>query len=113
MKKNFLAFLILLFSSTITYSAETVLGKVNGLVCMKCQIKLTKALTDKAGVKQHIQVAWPEGVAMVASKDKANITEEEFKKIVENNGFQVKKVTTIDEYLNSARDGVEILKSVN
>ena len=113
MKKNILAFLILLFSSTITYSAETVLGKANGLVCMKCQMKLTEALTDKAGVKQHIQVAWPEGVAMVASKDKANITEEEFKKIVENNGFQVKKVTTINEYVNSAKDGVEILKSVN
>ncbi|NDB55135.1 hypothetical protein EB169_04825 [archaeon] len=41
------------------------------------------------------------------------ITEEEFKKIVENNGFQVKKVTTINEYVNSAKDGVEILKSVN
>lgn len=113
MKKNILALLILLFSSTITCSAETVLGKVNGLVCMKCQIKLTKALTDKAGVKTHVQVAWPEGVAMVASKNKANITENEFKKIVENNGFQVKKVTTINEYINSAKDGVKILKSVN
>ena len=113
MKKYIFITLTLLFTSTIANSAETVLGKVNGLVCMKCQMKLTKALTNKAGVKTHVQVAWPEGVAMVASNDKANITEEEFAKIVEANGFELKKVTTINKYINSAKDGVEILKSVN
>ena len=50
---------------------------------------------------------------MVASDDKANITEEEFTKIVEANGFELKKITTINKYINSAKDGVEILKSVN
>lgn len=113
MKKFILIALTLMFTTTLVNSAETVLGKVNGLVCMKCQMKLTKALTKKAGVQTHVQVAWPEGVAMVASNDKANITEEEFAKIVEANGFKLKKVTTINEYINSAKDGVEILKSVN
>ena len=113
MKKYILIALTLLFTTTLANSAETVLGKVNGLVCMKCQMKLTKALTNKAGVKTHVQVAWPEGVAMVASNDKENITEEEFTKIVEANGFELKKITTIDKYVNSAKDGVEILKSVN
>ena len=46
MKKYILITLTLLFTSTIANSAETVLGKVNGLVCMKCQMKLTKALVS-------------------------------------------------------------------
>jgi len=54
MKKIIVVF-IMLFSLNVTAnSAETVLGKVNGLVCMECQLKLSRSLTDVAGVKATI-----------------------------------------------------------
>ena len=106
--------LIMVFTCNLTVNAaETVLGKVNGLVCMECQLKLTRSLTDVAGVKATIQVAWPEGVALVASKDSVNITEDEFASIVENNGFELQKITKVDQYISSPSDGLKILKSIN
>jgi len=106
--------LIMVFTCNLTVNAaETVLGKVNGLVCMECQLKLTRSLTDVAGVKATIQVAWPEGVALVASKDSVNITEDEFASIVQNNGFELQKITKVDQYISSPSDGLKILKSIN
>jgi hypothetical protein len=112
-KKIIVVFIMLFSLNVAANSAETVLGKVNGLVCMECQLKLTRSLTDVAGVKATIQVAWPEGVALVASKDSVNITEDEFVSIVQNNGFELQKITKVDQYISSPSDGLKILKSIN
>ena len=113
MRKLILSLIVVFTCNLTVHAAETVLGKVNGLVCMECQLKLSRSLTDVAGVKATIQVAWPEGVALVASKDSVNITEDEFASIVQNNGFELQKITKVDQYISSPSDGLKILKSIN
>ena len=54
-------------------------GQVNGMMCIKCQKMVTKALIA-VSPNATVKVSWPEGVAVSAFEDKSNLNEEEFKK---------------------------------
>jgi len=40
-------------------------------------------------------------------------SEDEFASIVQNNGFELQKITKVDQYISSPSDGLKILKSIN
>ena len=40
------------------------------------------------------------------SKDSVNITEDEFASIVQDNGFELQKITKVDQYISSPSDGL-------
>ena len=107
--KNFLV-LFFLISSTSVYAAETMVGQVNGMMCIKCQKMVTEAL-QKACPDATVKVSWPEGVAVSSFADKSNINEEEYKQAIAGTGFEVVKVIKVGKIIEDPSEAVSILSN--
>ena len=111
--KKILNSIILVFFisiSNIVLAAESMVAQVNGMMCIKCQKMVTKALI-KVSPKAQVKVSWPEGVAVSAFEDKSNLSNEEFKKAILGTGFEVVKVTSIDKFIEDPGEAVSILSN--
>ena len=60
----------MIFFSTNLFAAQTQIAQVNGMMCIKCQKMVTKAL-QAASPNATVKVSWPEGVAVSSYEDKA------------------------------------------
>ena len=107
--KNFLV-LFFLISSTTVYAAETMVGQVNGMMCIKCQKMVTEAL-QKACPDATVKVSWPEGVAVSSFADKSNLNEEEYKQAIAGTGFEVVKVIKVGKIIEDPSEAVSILSN--
>ena len=105
--KNFLV-LFFLISSTSVYAAETMVGQVNGMMCIKCQNMVTEAL-QKACPDATVKVSWPEGVAVSSFADKSNLNEEEYKQAIAGTGFEVVKVIKVGKIIEDPSAAVSLL----
>mgnify|MGYP001427717273 CR=1 FL=1 len=105
--KNFLV-LFFLISSTSVYAAETMVGQVNGMMCIKCQKMVTEAL-QKACPDATVKVSWPEGVAVSSFADKSNLNEEEYKQAIAGTGFEVVKVIKVGKFIEDPSAAVSLL----
>ncbi len=94
--------------STNLFAAQTQIAQVNGMMCIKCQKMVTKAL-QKASPEAEIKVSWPEGVAVSAFQDKSNLSDEEYKNAIAGTGFEVIKVVSVDKIVTDAGEAVKIL----
>ena len=113
-------FIILLFNTGTLKAAESIVAGVDGMFCLACQEKLTKAFNDKFGSEVIITVSWEKGLAVVSVPTNGKITEEDFKKVVLDTGFKFEGIKTVGKPLNSLREtevfieqnpGVLILKT--
>ena len=113
-------FIILLFNISALKAAESIVAGVDGMFCLACQEKLTKAFNDKFGSEVIITVSWEKGLAVVSVPTNGKITEEDFKKVVLDTGFKFEGIKTVGKPLNSLREtevfieqnpGVLILKT--
>tara|TARA_Y100001936_G_C16070205_1_gene670044 strand:- start:1547 stop:1873 length:327 start_codon:yes stop_codon:yes gene_type:complete len=107
MKKIILSLFIALISSNV-FAAQSQIAQVNGMMCIKCQKMVTKAL-QKASPDAEIKVSWPEGVAVSAFKDKSNLSNEQYKEAIAGTGFEVVKVVSVDQIVTDAGEAVKIL----
>ena len=107
--KNFLVLFFLIFSTSV-YAAETMVGQVNGMMCIKCQKMVTEAL-QKACPDATVKVSWPEGVAVSSFADKSNINEEEYKQAIAGTGFEVVKVIKVGKIIEDPSEAVSILSN--
>ena len=107
MKKIILS-LFLTFISTNLFAAQTQIAQVNGMMCIKCQKMVTKALQE-ASPDADIKVSWPEGVAVSAFQDKSNLSDEQYKDAIAGTGFEVIKVVSVDKIVTDAGEAVKIL----
>ena len=98
-------FIIIAFNAQ---AAQTQIAQVNGMMCIKCQKMVTKAL-QKASPDAEIKVSWPEGVAVSAFKDKSNLSDDEYKNAIAGTGFEVIKVVSVDKIVTDAGEAVKIL----
>tara|TARA_B100000287_G_scaffold84608_1_gene77259 strand:+ start:4424 stop:4753 length:330 start_codon:yes stop_codon:yes gene_type:complete len=89
------------FFSSITLAAESMVGQVNGMMCIKCQKMVTTKLIE-VSPNATVKVSWPEGVAISAFKDKSNLSEQEFKDAIVGTGFEVVKVVKSDKFIEDA-----------
>ena len=105
--KKFFAVMLLLFS-TLAYAAESMIGQVNGMMCVKCQNMVNTALI-KISPTAHVKVSWPEGVAVSAFEDKSNLNEEEFKNAILGTGFEVVKVVKADKFIDDAGEARKLV----
>ena len=96
--------IILLFNISASKAAESIVAGVDGMFCLACQEKLTKAFNDKFGSEVIITVSWEKGLAVVSVPTKGKITEEDFKNVVLENGFKFEGVKTVGKPLNSLRE---------
>ena len=99
--KLLLIFLILLFNTGTLKAAESIVAGVDGMFCLACQEKLTKAFNDKFGSEVIITVSWEKGLAVVSVPTKGKITEEDFKNVVLETGFKFEGIKTVAKPLNS------------
>ena len=99
-KKTIISTIFCLIYST-AFAAESMVGQVNGMMCIKCQKMVTEKLIE---VSQNatVKVSWPEGVAISAFKDKSNLSEQEFKDAIVGTGFEVVKVVKSDKFIEDA-----------
>ena len=97
MKKIFL-FIILTIFTTNVFSAQTQIAQVNGMMCIKCQKMVTKAL-QAASPNASVKVSWPEGVAVSFFVDKSNLTNEAYKEAIAGTGFEVIKVVSVEKII--------------
>ena len=107
MKKLILSLFLTLISTNL-FAAQTQIAQVNGMMCIKCQKMVTKAL-QKASPDAEIKVSWPEGVAVSAFQDKSNLSDEEYKNAIAGTGFEVIKVVSVDKIVTDAGEAVKIL----
>ena len=98
-------FIIIAFNAQ---AAQTQIAQVNGMMCIKCQKMVTKAL-QKASPDAEIKVSWPEGVAVSAFKDKSNLSDDEYKSAIAGTGFEVIKVVSVDKIVTDAGEAIKIL----
>ena len=97
MKKLFISILVITSLMQNLAKAEVaMIGVVDGMVCMACQAKVEKELKAATG-EGNVEVSWPEGVAFINFENTPNFSEEDFKKVIENAGFAVGKVATLNE----------------
>jgi len=99
--KLLVIFLILLFNTGTLKAAESIVAGVDGMFCLACQEKLTKAFNDKFGSEVIITVSWEKGLAVVSVPTKGKITEEDFKNVVLETGFKFEGIKTVAKPLNS------------
>ena len=105
MRKILSSILLVFFISisNIVYAAETMVGQVNGMMCIKCQKMVTEAL-QKACPNATVKVSWPEGVAVSSFADKSNLSEDEYKNAILGTGFEVVKVISVDGIITDAEE---------
>tara|TARA_Y100000590_G_scaffold429922_1_gene542995 strand:+ start:9671 stop:10000 length:330 start_codon:yes stop_codon:yes gene_type:complete len=99
-KKTIISTIFCLIYST-AFAAESMVGQVNGMMCIKCQKMVTKKLIE-VSPNATVKVSWPEGVAISAFKDKSNLSEQEFKDAIVGTGFEVVKVVKSDKFIEDA-----------
>ena len=86
MKKINLTLFLLLFSTNV-FAAQTQIAQVNGMMCIKCQKMVTKAL-QAASPNATVKVSWPEGVAVSSFEDKSNLTDDDYKEAIAGTGLR-------------------------
>ena len=94
-----------LSQNSVKATEVAMIGVVNGMVCLECQAKVTKELKAATG-EGNVEVSWPEGVAFINFENTPNFTEQDFKNVIENAGFEVGKVATLDEKIIDPKTGL-------
>jgi len=107
MKKIYLTLFILLFSTNV-FAAQTQIAQVNGMMCIKCQKMVTKAL-QAASPNATVKVSWPEGVAVSSFEDKSNLTDDDYKEAIAGTGFEVMKVVSVDRIITDAGEAKKLV----
>ena len=107
MKKIYLTLFLLLFSTNV-YAAQTQIAQVNGMMCIKCQKMVTKAL-QAASPNATVKVSWPEGVAVSSFEDKSNLTDDDYKEAIAGTGFEVIKVVSVDKIIIDADEARKLV----
>ena len=107
MKKIYLTLLILLFSTNV-FAAQTQIAQVNGMMCIKCQKMVTKAL-QAASPNATVKVSWPEGVAVSSFENKSNLTDDDYKEAIAGTGFEVMKVVSVDRIITDAGEAKKLV----
>ena len=108
MKKLYAIFLIMCFNSLAT-AEESMIGQVNGMMCIKCQKMVTVELI-KASPTAQVKVSWPEGVAVSAFEGNSNLSLEEFKKAISGTGFEVVKVVKTTKFITDAGEARKLVE---
>ena len=101
MYKKILISIFFWFFTSAVFAAESMVGQVNGMMCIKCQKMVTTKLIE-VSPNATVKVSWPEGVAISAFKDKSNLSEQEFKDAIVGTGFEVVKVVKSDKFIEDA-----------
>ena len=110
MTKVLISIIFVFFVSigNILFAAESMVGQVNGMMCIKCQKMVTEAL-QKACPKATVKVSWPEGVAISSFVDKSNLNEEEYKNAIAGTGFEVVKVIKVAKIIDNAEEARKLV----
>ena len=107
LKKILLTFLMLFFSTNL-FAAQTQIAQVNGMMCIKCQKMVTKAL-QAASPSATVKVSWPEGVAVSSFTDKSNLTDDAYKEAIAGTGFEVIKVVSVERIITEAEEARKLV----
>ena len=106
-KKILLIFLMLFFSTNL-FAAQSQIAQVNGMMCIKCQKMVTKALQE-ASPNATVKVSWPEGVAVSSFTDKSNLTDDAYKEAIAGTGFEVIKVVSVERIITEAEEARKLV----
>tara|TARA_B100001057_G_scaffold434042_1_gene463360 strand:+ start:991 stop:1326 length:336 start_codon:yes stop_codon:yes gene_type:complete len=106
-KKILLTFFMLFFSTNL-FAAQSQIAQVNGMMCIKCQKMVTKAL-QAASPNATVKVSWPEGVAVSSFTDKSNLTDDAYKEAIAGTGFEVIKVVSVERIITEAEEARKLV----
>ena len=106
--KKISAIILMLFFSTNLFAAQSQIAQVNGMMCIKCQKMVTKALQE-ASPNATVTVSWPEGVAVSSFGDSSNLTDEDYKNAILGTGFEVMKVVSVDKIISDAEEARKLV----
>ena len=106
-KKILLTFLMLFFSTNL-FAAQSQIAQVNGMMCIKCQKMVIKALQE-ASPNATVKVSWPEGVAVSSFTDKSNLTDDAYKEAIAGTGFEVIKVVSVERIITEAEEARKLV----
>ena len=98
----FLSFIIL--TQNTVKAAESIVAGVDGMFCLACQEKLTKAFSEKFGAEATVTVSWEKGLAVVSVPTNGEITEKDFKDVVIEARFKFEGIKTVSKPLNNLQE---------
>ena len=101
--KIILTILTIFYFSSLK-AAETIIGNVEGMFCIECQKKLSKAFKKEFGSEVIITVSWEKGLGIVSIPSKGIITESDFKRVVEETGFRYGKIKKTNNTINNLNE---------
>ena len=107
LKRMLLAITMVIFSTNL-FAAQTQIAQVNGMMCIKCQKMVTKAL-QAASPNATVKVSWPEGVAVSSFTDKSNLTDDAYKEAIAGTGFEVIKVVSVERIITEAEEARKLV----
>ena len=105
---SFIFLVVFISISNIVYAAESLVGQVNGMMCIKCQKMVTNKLIEVSPAA-YVKVSWPEGVAVSAFKSESNLSEQEFQDAILGTGFEVVKVVKVDKFIEDAGEARKLV----
>ena len=106
--KKISVIILMLFFSTNLFAAQSQIAQVNGMMCIKCQKMVTKALQE-ASPNATVKVSWPEGVAVSSFTDKSNLTDDAYKEAIAGTGFEVIKVVSVERIITEAEEARKLV----
>ena len=106
--KKISGIILMLFFSTNLFAAQSQIAQVNGMMCIKCQKMVTKALQE-ASPNATVKVSWPEGVAVSSFTDKSNLTDDAYKEAIAGTGFEVIKVVSVERIITEAEEARKLV----
>ena len=98
----------MLFFSTNLFAAQSQIAQVNGMMCIKCQKMVTKAL-QAASPNATVKVSWPEGVAVSSFRINLILTDEAYKNAIAGTGFEVIKVVSVERIITEAEEARKLV----
>jgi len=98
---KFLFTILIILNFSSLKAAESIVGNVEGMFCIECQKKLSKAFQNEFGTEAVITVSWEKGLGVVSVPSNGKITEEDFKRVVEKTGFKYGKIRKADNSINN------------
>ena len=108
--KFFIFFTFIVFNTTALKAAESIVAGVNGMFCIACQEKLSKAFSEKFGTDATITVSWEQGLAVVSVPTKGKITEEDFKNVVLETGFEFEGIKKVAKPIRNLKETEAFIK---
>ena len=89
---------------------NSIVGKIEGMICIECQEKLIEAFKEELGTDTDIEIliSWEDGVGILSFPKNKSIDEAKFTQIVQNAGFEISDIKIKGKHIKDITEAKKI-----